>query len=301
MKPEKLIELLKECDPDGEVCVNNVSVTGLQEEPAYWDGKLQLIEADDEGSCLSAKVTGAGRKISLDCPSIHSIIEYKPDLKIDLSGVSGEQRAWWEKSIEESKQSSKDVERDCELKHFIEHMLDRVTALGWDGCQRLAKRRITAVFNKDVDARKLPEDLKWLGDGGWNWYDRREVQWLREFSISLEEELFYIQKQQSESSLGWKKSIRAARTSTHKIKLLKGMILHVLLDEDEESNTWSDTPYQGYPSGMLHQVSSVYLPPSDSRGAMRRYRVMPKEGGEVQLVFTRTNGDVVTVDLEVRA
>lgn len=50
MKTKKLIELLNQCDPSGEleVCLDNIDICSVGREPAYYDGALQVLIRNDK-------------------------------------------------------------------------------------------------------------------------------------------------------------------------------------------------------------------------------------------------------------
>lgn len=79
MKTKKLIELLQQEDPSGEeeVCVGNVDIFFVANEPAYWDGSLQVLIRDESNpyyNVEACKFVREGRKISINVLSIEDAI-----------------------------------------------------------------------------------------------------------------------------------------------------------------------------------------------------------------------------------
>lgn len=67
MKSKEVIKMLLEIDPTGEieVCIGNQAISHLDEMPSYYDGRLQMIETDDDGCAVSAKYVSGGVKIKI--------------------------------------------------------------------------------------------------------------------------------------------------------------------------------------------------------------------------------------------
>jgi hypothetical protein len=90
MKTKKLIELLNEADPTGEIecCVDNHDIYIVERLPAYWDGRLQVLIRDETSpwyNVTGAKITSRGDKIKLRTLSIDEAIWNDPELPVDLS------------------------------------------------------------------------------------------------------------------------------------------------------------------------------------------------------------------------
>lgn len=67
MKSKELVRLIQEMDPEGEteICVGNQAISYLDPMPAYYDGRLQMIETDKNGRAVSAKYVSGGYKIKI--------------------------------------------------------------------------------------------------------------------------------------------------------------------------------------------------------------------------------------------
>ena len=67
MKTRELIKLLNEVDPSGEieVCSDNEAIIYVEIMPAYYDGSLQILNENEEGSIVSGIIRRSGTKIKL--------------------------------------------------------------------------------------------------------------------------------------------------------------------------------------------------------------------------------------------
>ena len=97
MKTKDLIVLLQKEDPSGEIecCVGNADIYFVSTEPAYWDGRLQILERDESKKpyyhIVGAKRTSKGSKIVLHPYSIEDYISDNPEkAKIDYSECGNE-------------------------------------------------------------------------------------------------------------------------------------------------------------------------------------------------------------------
>jgi hypothetical protein len=92
MKTKTLIKLLQEADPTGEeeVCVGNQDILCVEQEPAYYDGCLQVLERDESKECYN--VTGVryvrdGNKISITPYGVVDAIWDNPEVPVDCIGI----------------------------------------------------------------------------------------------------------------------------------------------------------------------------------------------------------------------
>lgn len=115
MKAKELIRLLQEEDPTGEteVCVNNVDIWTVQTEPAYWDGRLQLLIRDESKKpyfdVIGGKYCTKGSKIVLTPMSVSDVLWGDPEAIVDYSEL-GEARAEdYRASDEKTRQACRDV------------------------------------------------------------------------------------------------------------------------------------------------------------------------------------------------
>lgn len=108
MKTKRLIELLQKADPEGEAecCVGNQDIFTVYPEPAYWDGRLQVLKRDESNpyyNVIGAQITGAGTKISIRTLSIEDAIFENPELPVEIVHTQPERyqaaiTAWREES-----------------------------------------------------------------------------------------------------------------------------------------------------------------------------------------------------------
>jgi hypothetical protein len=77
MKTKELIKRLQEADPSGELecCVGNIDIYFVTQEPAYYDGALQVLLHDETKrdlmwSIVGAKLTRHGSKVQIHALSI---------------------------------------------------------------------------------------------------------------------------------------------------------------------------------------------------------------------------------------
>ena len=85
MKTKDLIAALQENDPSGEIecCVGNADIHFVDVEPAYYDGRLQILERDHSKdpyyNIVGAKRTSKGSKVVLHVYSIEDYISDNPE------------------------------------------------------------------------------------------------------------------------------------------------------------------------------------------------------------------------------
>ncbi len=88
MKTKKLIKLLQEIDPTGEeeVSVNNEDIFIVQDMPAYYDGRLQVLIRDKSKEpyydVIGCKVVAKGRKIEIRTMGWREVINNDPAARI---------------------------------------------------------------------------------------------------------------------------------------------------------------------------------------------------------------------------
>jgi hypothetical protein len=82
MKVKDLIKELSKYDPETEVCVDNQAILYVTDEPAYYDGKLQVVEFVNGYQPVKVSYTGSGRKVVIKPFSISSAVLDYPDLVI---------------------------------------------------------------------------------------------------------------------------------------------------------------------------------------------------------------------------
>lgn len=107
MKVKKLIELLQQVDPTGELeCgVGNEDIFAVYKDPAYYDGCQQILIRDESKNCynvVAAKITAYGTKVVIRPLSITDAIWENPALEVDTSETNGK----YDKLIENWRQSA---------------------------------------------------------------------------------------------------------------------------------------------------------------------------------------------------
>lgn len=89
MKTKELIRRLQEADPSGEVecCVGNLDILFVSKEPAYYDGRLQVLERDASKepyyNVVGAKIVGSGAKMQIHTLSIEDALVDHPDMPVE--------------------------------------------------------------------------------------------------------------------------------------------------------------------------------------------------------------------------
>ena len=123
MKTKELIRLLQEEDPTGEteVSVGNHDIFELHTEPAYWDGKLQLLIRDPAKApyydIVGGKYVTKGCKIVINAMSISDVLWQDPDATVDYSEL-GQSADRYRESDEKTRQASRDVTLKVEMDAF---------------------------------------------------------------------------------------------------------------------------------------------------------------------------------------
>lgn len=115
MKSKKLIELLQELDPSGEieVCTGHGDIYFIHKLPAYYyDGHLQVLELDetrsDEYNIIGVKDITQGDKICLVTQSIRNFILDNSEGKITFDH---EPTHWELERIEKWRQESRTIDK----------------------------------------------------------------------------------------------------------------------------------------------------------------------------------------------
>ena len=151
MKGKELIRLLQEIDPTGEVevSVGNIDIFDVHQEPAYWDGKLQLLVRDESKApyydVVGGKYVVSGSKIVITPMSISEVLWSDPDAAIDYSELdknTGRGSAEYRKSDDATRQASRDVTMRVEVDAFTRWVAKQ--------CQRLRPGCASDTYEKDI-------------------------------------------------------------------------------------------------------------------------------------------------------
>ena len=120
MTTAELIEALKKADPEGttQVVVGNRPIYTVGNEPAYYDGCMQILVQDESRkpyfNIVGMKVTRAGRKVRLRLYDIEDWILDYPDGDVDLSDLenSDYQYERWSANIAEWRAEARQIEEE---------------------------------------------------------------------------------------------------------------------------------------------------------------------------------------------
>lgn len=184
MKAKELIRQLQEADPSGEleVCVDNLDINFISTEPAYWDGKQQVIirdQSNGRGRVIGAKIASKGSKVQIRTLSIHEAIWANPELPVDYSDLSPEQAEEFKKRHDEYRQASIDCTYHLELECFTEHVRERLSEITDDleGVEEACEE----FLGKYLDPKQpFPDDLPRIGESH---ISLRNKQWARQVKV----------------------------------------------------------------------------------------------------------------------
>lgn len=206
MKGKELIKLLQEIDPTGEieVSVGNIDIWDVHAEPAYWDGKLQLLVHDPEKApyydIVGGKYVVGGSKIVISTMSITDVLWSDPEAVIDYSELEKHTAlgsAEYRKHDDATRQASRDVTMRVEVDAFTRWVAKQCSKLR-PGCANTTYEKDIAYsasefFKKhlspDDPLKELPQKKETIGDRNYDvwpsvnerresgWDDRIEVYW----------------------------------------------------------------------------------------------------------------------------
>src|SRR5271154_5815793 len=151
MKGKELIRLLQEIDPTGEieVSVGNIDIWDVHQEPAYWDGKLQLLVHDESKKpyfdIVGGKYVVSGSKIVITPMSITEVLWGDPDAAIDYSELEKNTAlgsSEYRKHDDATRQASRDVTMRVEVDAFTRWVAKQ--------CQRLRPGCADTPSEKDL-------------------------------------------------------------------------------------------------------------------------------------------------------
>jgi hypothetical protein len=187
MKSKELIRQLLELDPKGEVevCVGNHDIWTVDLEPAYYDGRLQVLVRDPEltGKCfdiVGAKYVSKGQKITITSMGVTDVLWDNPDAKIDYSEVEPHAGRYRE-SDDKTREASRDVEVKVEKDAFHRWMKEKAEAIrpGGEDCRRSAHYHYDKLGLTPKDpVKELPPKKDKDGYEWWpSWDERRRAMW----------------------------------------------------------------------------------------------------------------------------
>jgi hypothetical protein len=157
MKAKDLIKLLQDEDPTGEIecCIANSDILSVHTEPAYLDGRLQILERDHSldpyYNIIGAKRTCRGNKIVITPYSIDDYITNDPEIaKIDYSEVGSESSAQnYREADERIRQTMIAIQLDVTIKGFFEWASGILTSLKPDSKPNEFKGYCSEFFVKN--------------------------------------------------------------------------------------------------------------------------------------------------------
>lgn len=122
MKTSQLIVRLNEIDPTGEneVCVGNCDINFIDKLPAYYDGKLQLLERDESGkpTYLKGYRISSGQKINLFTTSLLELAIERPNFEIIYDSEQDEK--FYKAQIAQTKLEYRDLFLESDKYIFID-------------------------------------------------------------------------------------------------------------------------------------------------------------------------------------
>ena len=187
MKTKDLIAELNEADPSGEleVCVENVDIFTVTTEPAYWDGRLQVLKRDPAKKpyydIVGGKYTSKGSKVVISPMSITDLLWSDPDAEIDYSEVGNPDSAErYRKSDDETRAAAREVELKVEMDAFYRWVKSKTEEIRPNGedCRHSADYAFEKLGLSPKDPVK---DLPPKKDGKYevwpSWDERRRAMW----------------------------------------------------------------------------------------------------------------------------
>lgn len=151
MKGKELIKLLQEIDPTGEieVSVGNIDIWDVHQEPAYWDGKLQLLVHDESKKpyfdIVGGKYVVSGSKIVITPMSITEVLWSDPEAVIDYSELETNTvlgSSEYRKHDNATRQASRDVTLRVEIDAFTRWLAKQ--------CNKLRPGCANDTYEKDM-------------------------------------------------------------------------------------------------------------------------------------------------------
>ena len=188
MKSSKLIELIRDADPTGEVevCIGNADIFNVERLPAYYDGNLQVLVRDESleyYNVKGAKYYSSGDKVQINTLCVSDALFEDPEnFVIDYSDLNEEKAARLRENHESHREWCRDLENTSELELFIEWVKEQSGSL-CDDIDEL-KAVATRFFEKNVSYKDpLPEGGIPLN---MSYNTCRKMQWSEKFTVLFE-------------------------------------------------------------------------------------------------------------------
>ena len=147
MTSAKLIELIRQADPSGEMLVSHVACVNV--EPAYYDGTLLSWELDGDADCpVSGHYTRQGSKLTFDIYGIDWMADCRPNLPMTFGDVADEQH--FRVKAQEAQAQHRRIHRQITRDHFIKWLNAKIqSAYGYHACKEIAGEWFDANFRPD--------------------------------------------------------------------------------------------------------------------------------------------------------
>lgn len=201
MKTKELIKELQEADPTGEeeVTVGNTEIFTIENSPAYYDGCQQILIRDKKNpyyNVISGKVRSKGNKICINTHSIYDAIFENPQLKIDYSELSFQQKAYIKIDHDAMRKFSKNCNYNARLENFINFIKNRIPCIEKEILEKTSKeffdRNKSLLINNNLPTYEIKRK-----DGGRtipSWNDREHMYWHKNISIHVFNNKIIIEK-----------------------------------------------------------------------------------------------------------
>jgi hypothetical protein len=190
MKTKDLIAALQEEDPSGEVecCIGNADIHFVSTAPAYWDGRLQILERDHSKdpyfNIVGAKITAKGSKIVIHAYSIEDYISDFPEKAvIDYSELGSESSAKeYREADERVRQACLAIEIEVNQRYFYLWASGKLSSMWPDAKPEDYKLRCGEFFLENREALEVLADIEpVIDEKGYKWhastYQRLTANW----------------------------------------------------------------------------------------------------------------------------
>lgn len=187
MKTKELIRQLQDADPSGEteVCIGNADINFVDVLPAYYDGRLQVLQRNENNGCyniIGAKLVSQGNKVIIHPLSIYDALWNDPDMPIDYSDCSEQCAARYKESHDKTRQQVRECESKLELQYFLTHVKHRVSEITEDS-SGVEERARDFFLNHLSYKDSIPDDIPREGE---SYITLRNKQWERQIDITYD-------------------------------------------------------------------------------------------------------------------
>jgi hypothetical protein len=194
MKTKDLIKKLQEEDPTGEehVVVDNLDISFISKEPAYYDGAAQMIIRDEKRHAISGKYLRNGHKIQIHTIDFNTLLWDHKDFTMDYSELDPERQKSYRENHDKVRDAAKNFDYQMAVKDFEDWFVEKASKLvdAYDDMRGAAK----AFFDANLTPYdKIPADIPIIGE---SYVSRRKIQWDREIDVSYSENGFCIKKKE---------------------------------------------------------------------------------------------------------